>query len=161
MKIEEFKSIITFAIANEIEAYEFYNGVSEKAKDANLKRIFAELAAEESKHKHLLEDFLSNVRPMHFDEVKDCGVSETVDRPKLSLSMKPADAIALAMKDEEAAMNLYNDLANLSNDSEQKKMFQSLATMEQGHKVRLEGVYTNAVFPVVWSTPVFPVSKMP
>jgi rubrerythrin len=87
---------------------------------------------------------------MHFDEVKDCRVSETVRRPKLSLSMKPADAIALAMKDEEAVMNLYTDLANLSTDSEQKKTFQSLATMEQGHKVRLERVNTNGVFPVVW-----------
>jgi rubrerythrin len=150
VKIEEFKDIITFAIANEIEAYEFYKGVSERVKDSSLKRIFAELADEEAKHMHLLEGFLSDVRSMHFDEVKDYRVSETISRPKLSLSMKPLDAIALAMKEEEAAMNLYNDLAGLSTDSEQKKVFQSLATMEQGHKVRLEGMYTNAVFPVAW-----------
>jgi rubrerythrin len=150
MKTEEWKSIINFAIANEIEVYEFYKGVSEKAKDANLKRTFAELAAEESKHKNLLQGLISDVRRMHFDEVKDYGVSQTVSKPKLSLNMKPADAIAFAMKEEEAAMNLYTDLANLSTASEQKEMFQSLAIMEQGHKVRLEGMFTNSAFPVVW-----------
>jgi rubrerythrin len=150
VKTEEFKRIITFAIANEIEAHEFYKGISERTKDANVKRTFAELAAEETKHKHFLEGLLSGVKPMHFDEVRDYKVSQAVDKPKLSLSMRPADAIALAMKNEEEAMDMYTELGNLSVDSEQKKMFQSLATMEQQHKVRLEEMYTNMAFPEVW-----------
>jgi rubrerythrin len=150
MKTEEFKKIITFAISNEIEAYEFYKGVSDKTKDANLKRTFAELADEEAKHRKFLEGYTSGKAQMHFDESKDYKVSQTIEKPKLSLSMKPADAIALAVKNEEEAMDMYTKMAGCSTDAEQKKMFQSLATMEQGHKVKLEDTFTNMAFPEVW-----------
>ncbi|MEN6624202.1 MAG: ferritin family protein [Smithella sp.] len=150
MKKHEFKKIITFAIDNEIEAYDFYKGVSEKVAEISLKRIFADLAQEEKQHRLLLESFISDARPMYFDEVKDYKVSRTIDKPKLSLNMKPVDAIALAVKNEEEAMNLYTGMADLNTDSEQKKMFQSLAAMERQHKARLEEVFTNMAFPEVW-----------
>jgi rubrerythrin len=150
MKTDEFKIIIKFAISNEIEAYEFYKGVSDKAKDAVLKRTFADLAEEEKKHRLFLEGFTSGAQQMHFDETKDYKVSQSIEKPKLSLSMKPVDAIALAVKNEEEAMEMYTKMASLSIDAEQKKMFQSLANMEQGHKVRLEETFTNIAFPEVW-----------
>jgi rubrerythrin len=150
MQVEEYKKIISVAVGNEIEAYEFYAGVSEKVKNSSLKAIFKELADEEKKHKNSLEGFLSDLRPMRFDEKKDYKISETVEKPRLSLDMKPSDAIALAMKNEEEAMNIYTDLANCSSDQEQKKVFQALAKMEQGHKARLEDMFTNMAFPEVW-----------
>lgn len=150
MKIDEYKKIIKFAVANEIEAYDFYKCVSDKVKDKSLKNIFAELAEEEARHRKFLEGFTSGKQQMHFDETKDYKVSQTIEKPKLSLSMKPADAIALAVKNEEEAMEMYKNMADCSTDAEQKKMFQSLATMEQGHKVKLEDTFTNMAFPEVW-----------
>jgi rubrerythrin len=64
--------------------------------------------------------------------------------------MKPADAIALAVKNVQEAMDMYTKMADCSTDAEQKKMFQSLANMEQGHKVKLEDTFTNMAFPEVW-----------
>lgn len=150
MTAEEFKKIIEFAISNEIEAYNFYQGVSDRTKDADLKQTFTELAKEEKEHHRFLEGFTTRARPMHFDAVQDYKVSRTIDKPKLSLSMKPAEAIALAVKNEEEAMDMYSRMAGLSTDAEQKKMFQSLATMEQQHKVRLEELFTGMAFPEVW-----------
>lgn len=150
MKTDEFKKIIKFAISNEIEAYEFYKGVSDKTKDAGLKKIFAELAEEEAGHRKFLEGLTSGKTQIHFDESKDYKVSQTIEKPKLSLSMKPADAIALAVKEEEEAMEMYTEIADCSTDAEQKKMFQLLANMEQGHKVKLEDTFTNMAFPEVW-----------
>jgi rubrerythrin len=150
MKTDEFKKIITFAVANEIEAYEFYKGVADKSKDAGLKKTFAELADEEAKHRKFLEGLTSGKEPMHFDETKDYKVAESIEKPKLSLSMKPSDAIALALKNEQEAMDMYTEMANCSTDDEQKKMFQSLATMERGHKVKLEDTFTNMAFPEAW-----------
>jgi len=150
MTAEEFKKIIEFAISNEIEAYNFYQGVSKRTKDADLKQTFAELAGEEKEHRRFLEGFTTLSRPMHFDAVQDYKVSRTIDKPKLSLTMKPAEAIALAVKNEEEAMDMYSRMAGLSTDAEQKKMFQSLATMEQQHKVRLEELFTGMAFPEVW-----------
>src|SRR5512137_642218 len=134
MKVEDYRKIVTMAIGNEVEAHEFYAAAGEKAKDPSLKAIFKDLANEEKGHKNLLEGLLGHGKPMKFDETKDYRVSETVAKPKLSLAMKPADAIALAMKNEEEAMQMYAELGNISVDKEQKEMFQSLARMEQGHK---------------------------
>ena len=150
MQVEEYKKIIAGAVGNEIEAYEFYQGVSEKVDNGSLKAIFKELANEENKHKASLEGFLSNLKPMHFDVKKDYKISETVEKPRLSVDMKPSDAIALAMKNEEEAMNMYTELANCSSDQEQKKVFQALAKMEQGHKAKLEDTFSSMAFPEAW-----------
>lgn len=151
MTQEEYKGILKMAIGNEVEAYEFYKGVSEKAANANIRKMFSDLAAEEQGHKKLLEGFLSgNASSMKFNEAADYKVAETVDKPKLSLDMKPADALALAMKNEEEAMNMYAAFAAASTSEEQKKMFENLALMEKGHKVQLEEYYVNASQAEVW-----------
>ncbi len=150
MKMDEYKKIISMAVDNEIEAYDFYTAVGEKVKDASLKAVFSDLAAEEKNHRQLLQGLLSEAKPMRFDEVEDYKVSETVDKPKLSMSMKPADALALAMKNEEEAMNMYAELAERSLDKEQKEMFGALARMEKGHKAKLENMYTSIAFIEVW-----------
>ena len=150
MTTEQYIDILKMAVGNEIEAYEFYKGVSDKVKDAGLKKIFAELADEEAKHRKFLEGLTSGKTTMHFDETKDYKVAESIEKPKLSVSMKPADAIALALKNEQEAMDMYTEMASCSTDAEQKKMFQSLANMEQGHKVKLEDTFTNMAFPEVW-----------
>jgi len=87
---------------------------------------------------------------MHFDETVDYKVSETVDKPTLSLDMRPADALALAMKNEEDAMRMYAAFAIASSDQNQKKMFHDLSTMEKGHKTTIEKYYVNVAFPEVW-----------
>ena len=150
MKAEDYKKVITMAVENEIEAYDFYKAAGEKVKDANLKTIFNDLAEEEKKHRDFLQGLLTQAKPMKFDEGKDYKISESVDKPKLSISMSPADAIGLAMKNEEEAMQMYSELAKASADKEQKEMFDSLARMEQGHKVKLEGLYADMAYPEVW-----------
>lgn len=151
MTREEYKAILTIAIANEVESYEFYKGVSEIATDAYVKKMMFEFAAEELGHQKLLEGFLSkDIKDMHFDESIDYKVSATVDKPTLSLNMKPVDAIALAMKNEEDAMNMYAAFATASCDPIQKKMFHDLSLMEKGHKIKMEKYYVNTAFPEVW-----------
>ncbi len=150
MQLEDYRAIISMAIGNEIAAYEFYSAVSEKTADANIKGVFRQLAQEELGHRRFLEGFLSNVRPMKFDVSRDYKVSESVEKPKLSMALKPADAMALAMKEEEEAMLMYEALADASTEPEQKAMFHSLANMEKSHKIKLEDIYTNIAFVEVW-----------
>jgi len=150
MTQDEYKKILKMAIGNEVEAYEFYKGVSEKVSDSNIKKMFSQFADEELGHEKLLEGFLTGASTMQFSESADAKVSETVDKPKLSLNMKPADAFALAMKNEEEAMNMYAEFAKASTDPAQKKMFQDLSNMEKGHKTKIEEYYTNAAFVEAW-----------
>jgi len=150
MQEAEYRKILSDAVGKEVEAYNFYAGAAQKTQDRILKSIFTELADEEKKHRSLLEGYLKNQTPVRFNPSKDYKVSNTVERPPLSLSMKPVDAVALAMKKEEDAMNLYRELATCSMDPEQKDVFLSLSNMEMGHKTRLENIYTNMAFPEAW-----------
>jgi len=150
MNVEEYKKIVASAVENEIEAFNFYSAAEAKVSEAGLKAIFKELADEEQKHRDFLQGLLTQAKPMSFDAAQDYKVAESIDKPALSISMKPADAIGLAMKNEEEAMVMYAELAKASVDKEQKAMFESLSRMEQGHKVKLEGLYNDMAFPEVW-----------
>ena len=150
MDVGEYRKILEMAIASEVAARDFYRSICEKTGDSSLKRLFAELADEEQKHKIFLEGFLTGAKPFHFGEVMDYKVAETIAKPGPSIDMKPADAIGLAMKEEEEAMRLYQGLANSSTDPEQKEAFLNLANMERAHKVRLEDLYTSMAYPEVW-----------
>lgn len=146
-----FKKIVDMAIANEIEAWQFYQAVSEKIKEPQIKEMFQGFAREEKGHEQLLRDILSKgTMSLNFKEKTDYKVAETVDEPRLSLDMKPADAIALAMKKEERAMKEYNWIAQGCEDESEKKVFLDLAAMERGHKLQLEQMFVDIGYPEVW-----------
>jgi len=151
MSPDEFKKIISKAIGEEVAAFEFYNGVSEKTKDKNLKDLFKELAVEEGKHKRTLEGFLAMPpEKFHFAPARDYKVADSVPTPPLTLELKPIEGLVIAIKKELEAMQVYTQLANTSADEAQKKIFLELASMERQHKARLEDIYTNMAFPEVW-----------
>ncbi|HMA04457.1 MAG TPA: ferritin family protein [Methanomicrobiales archaeon] len=151
MKPEEYRKIIQNAIAKEVESYVFYRSVTEKVKDAALKSTFKELAGEEIKHREFLEGLLVKpLKELHFDESRDYKISATIQRPDVTIDMKPIDGLKVAIKKEEDAMNLYKGLSAASQDAGMKKMFDSLMKMETSHKARLEDIFTNQAFPEVW-----------
>lgn len=147
----KFQDVIALAIGNEVTAQTFYQQVADNTTNPELKTIFAELALEEGKHKVYLEKLLTeDLVSVFFGDAADYKVSESLERPVLSLEMKPVDAITLAMKNEEDAMNLYRKLADQTSDGAKKTLFMELSKMEQMHKSRLEDVYTNMAFVEVW-----------
>jgi rubrerythrin len=151
MKPEEYRKIISDAIAKEVESYVFYRSVYEKVSDKALKSTFNELAGEEKKHREFLEGLLVKpLKELHFDESRDFKVAKTIERPTVTIDMKPLDGLKLAIKKEEDAMEMYKGLSAVSKDAELKKLFDSLAKMETSHKARLEDIYTNQAFPEAW-----------
>jgi len=151
MNSDQYKEILKMAIENEVEAAEFYQGVYDKTQDASLKDIFGKLANEERGHRKMLEGFFNNEsKPLKFKETSGYKVAESVEMPRLSMDMKPADAIALAMKKEQEAMEMYQAFAAASDDAGQKETFENLARMEQSHKTHLEDLYSTMAFPEVW-----------
>jgi rubrerythrin len=151
MDAEAYRTILSMAVEREIEAHSFYRSVADKVKDTSLKSLFAELAAEEIKHRETLEGFLAKPpSTLEFDASQDYKVAETLKLPDLTVDLKPVDGIAIAVKRELEAMQLYTQLANRSIDAGLKKTFTELASMERGHKARLEDLYTNMAFPEVW-----------
>ena len=151
MDAQDYRSIIESAITNEVEAYSFYQRISETVQDTNLKGLFKELADEETGHRKLLQGFLTREpTALHFDAKKNYKLGEMLETPPLTADLKPVDGLAIAIKKELSAMQMYTQFANLTTDDEEKKMFLELAKMEAGHKARLEDLYTNMAFPEAW-----------
>lgn len=151
MTREELEKIISDAIETEVESYEFYTDASERLEDPQLKELFHDLAQEELEHREYLQNFLeSDIPTIEIDPGYDYGVAETLDAPRLSTDMGFADAIKLAIKREEEAMEMYSDLAKATTDGETQKIFRGLSDMEQLHKSKLEEVFVNVGFREVW-----------
>ena len=151
MNAEDVKKIISDAIDSEVEAYTFYTSVSNRAHDPALRKLFEELAGEEKKHRQFLETFLAkDTANLGFTTTKDYKVGDNLPTPKLTDDLKPLEGLVIAIKKELEAMQMYTQLATLSIDAEQELLFSQLATMERGHKARLEDIYTNMAFAEVW-----------
>ena len=144
--------LLSTAIAREVEANAFYRQVAERSANPNVRSVFAELAAEELGHKNLLEGVRRdpNLIRRFSAPAADYKVAEATALPALSVDMKPADAIALAMKKEQQAVEFYLDLAARASDSELVKSLNALANMEKGHKTRLEDVFVQIGYPEVF-----------
>jgi len=145
----EFEQIMSIAIKREIEANEFYTDAAKKMKDPDVKKTFEQLAGEEMGHMELLERFKADPQ-MPFKigaPSRDTKVAEATELPKLSTSMKPADALALAMKKEQQAVEFYRGLSAASAEAGLKATFDNLANMELGHKNRLENLFVDIGYP--------------
>ncbi|MGA6924713.1 MAG: ferritin family protein [Desulfosarcina sp.] len=151
MNLNQYKDIIKQAIANEVEARKFYDDAAKTLSDPHLKKLFASLADEERKHRDILTKiYTGNTMDRYFSETRDYKVAETVAEPVLSMDMKPADAFALAMKKEEAAMKQYTAMAELCDDDGKRQVFLDLAAMERDHKLKMESAFTDVGYPEVW-----------
>lgn len=151
MNYNDYIKIIHMAIDREVEAYAFYRAISYKATDNNVKYIFNDLAEDEQSHRHILEGFINNNPDrLHFSEAKDYKIVDALPTPMLTEDLKPAEGLVIAVKKELEAMQMYTQLADASTDAAQKRIFLELASMERGHKNRLEDLYVNMAFPEVW-----------
>ncbi len=151
MDKSRYVSILNAAIDGEIEAYEFYRQLSGRISQPHLQEMFDSFAQEELKHRRILEKFRDDDKALlAFGKVPDLKVAETVETPKLSMEMKPADAIALAMKKEQAAMEHYTKLAQACEDDGQREIFEQLAAMERQHKYKMEQAFVDIGYPEVW-----------
>jgi len=151
MEQSDFELIFQRAAAREAEAYRFYNDVAGKTANESVKEIFLELARQEKGHEELMWKFKGDATmELKFQAPKDYKVAETVEEKEPTVDMKPVDAIALAMKREQKSVEFYSGLASSCKDPGLKKVFESLANMEAGHKHRLENLFVDIGYPEVW-----------
>ena len=152
MNENNINKLIDFAIAQEHEAYNFYKAASKKVTNPGVKQLFLELAQDEQGHANLLEMYKRNkaLAVLFKTQVIDYKITETQDMPTLSIQMKPAEAIAIAMKREQHAAELYRYLANNAINQTIKEALENLANMEMGHKHKLENAFVEVGYPEVF-----------
>ena len=152
MTATDISKLFDFAIQQEIDAYHFYDAAAKKVSNPGVKKIFEELALEEKGHQNLLEHYkIDDALVGKFNALEvDYMIAEANEMPPMSLSMKPAEAIALAMKREQLAAELYRAMSLSAVNQVEKLAFQSLMNMELGHKHRLENAFVDIGYPEVF-----------
>lgn len=145
-----YANLLQSAIEDELEAYEYYTGLSQSMKDEELRSIFAALAKEELQHRDLLQELLDKKQYPEFDIQTEFPQDNEEPLPTLSNLMKPQDGIALAISKEDEAMRDYLFMASIVKDNKQKKILENLAHMEKGHKERLQKILSNGILPETW-----------
>ncbi|NLE74309.1 MAG: ferritin family protein [Actinobacteria bacterium] len=147
----DIKSILEAAIGREEEAFQFYADVAERMTNPAVKEIFSQLSQDELAHKAFLQAAVKDDQIVTKLPVPaDYKVAEATGEPTLSVDMKPADALALAMKREQESVEFYRGLAQSATDATLSAMFENLARMELGHKTRLETMFVDVGYPEVF-----------
>lgn len=146
MDFKNLEALIRFAIEKEKEAAEFYESNSESEMMSGKKQMLKEFAAEERKHQQMLEEYLATGVARKLDEyrfewITDIKRSDYVDEVEYQPGMAYNELLMLAMKREEAALKLYNQLLEKAEDEDAKKLFKMLCQEEAKHKLALETMY--------------------
>ncbi len=146
MQFNNLNEIIDFAIEKEIEAAEFYTKASGQEQFAGKKQMLEEFAAEERKHEKLLKDLKAGRTAENLDDYKfkwitDIKRSDFVDEIAYHPGLSYPELLMFAMKREEKALKLYNEMLANAETQDHKKVFKMLCQEEAKHKLALETMY--------------------
>ncbi len=145
----EFKTpndILDYAIGKEKEAKQFYLDISEEEGLYGNRQTFLDFAKEEDKHVVMLEKLKAGVIADGIDNyefkwIKDIKRGDLVLDIEYKKGMNYRDILMLAIKREEKALKLYNDLQVRVEDPDHAKIFKLLCQEEAKHKLYLESLY--------------------
>ncbi len=147
----DIQNVLNGAIRREEEAYQFYHDVAGRMSNRAVNESFQKLADDELEHKKFLQICLRDPDLLKKLPVpQDYRVAETTGAPLLSIDMKPAEAMALAMKKEQWSVEFYLNLAENALNREYREAFRELANMELGHKTKIENLFVNIGYPEVF-----------
>lgn len=147
--MEKFKTIdeiLDFAMKSEQEAVDFYTQLATQMKNQQIKETFLQFAQEEVGHKARLQRIKDErLFDLSDEKIQDLKISDYTVPVKPNPDMDYAEALLLAMKKEKAAFKLYTKLAERTDNTELKAVFQNLAVEESKHKLRFELEYDEYV----------------
>ena len=146
MNFESLQEIIDFAIEKEIEAADFYETASKQESMSGAKEMLVEFAAEEKKHQRLLEELrtkslVEGASDYKFKWIPDIKRSNFAVEMEYTSGMAYHELLMLAMKREEKALALYNQLLKQAEGEGSKNVFKMLCQEEAKHKLALETKY--------------------
>jgi len=113
MPLENFGSILTFAAQLEELDSAFYSAAASNPNCVQHKTLFEELAANEKKNeKNVLRARRENVTEMILEPIKDFARDPFVVDREGAQNMNLENALDMALKLEEKAIDFYNQAAN-------------------------------------------------
>ena len=136
---DRLEEVIRFAVEKEKAAERYYRDWAARAKDSAVSRTFEEFAAEERRHVERLDGVSVDELERSGRAVADFGLAELMEDVPPREDMTVAEALALAVRREQRAIDLYERLRRYATDED--ALFDALAAEERRHKHRLELEY--------------------
>ena len=139
--------ILELAIAREIEAYNLYTSIATRVKDAQMRDLFEQVAAEELDHRSRLELELIKlgVSVPAGPQIENIAIDEDDEpyaftkEPDLDIDYK--EMLIFCMRKEQKSLRLYIEMATLAKDKASREMLVMLAENEAMHQARFEVEY--------------------
>ncbi len=146
MDFKSLDDILDFAISKEVEAEQFYLSLCGEETLSGNRRTFEDFAKEERKHVKMLESLkaggvVEGAEDYEFKWIKDIKRSDLVLDIDYKKGMHYRDILMLAIKREEKALLLYNELQDKADTDDSKNVFKILCQEEAKHKLALESMY--------------------
>lgn len=147
MQFDNYQEIVQFAIDKEIEAAEFYAAAADEESMKAARETLLDFAKEERKHQVMLEKFMQDENSVSlpkdykFKWITDIRRSDYLVDIDYTPGMGYRDLLLLAMKREEKALKLYNELLKQAQNPNAEKVFKMLCQEEAKHKLALETLY--------------------
>ncbi len=142
MEFKTFDEIITYAIEKEKQAVAFYEDLSRHEKSSDMKNTFQSFVKDEQKHVEILTNHSKkNIERYKLKKIHDLQRSNYLVDINYEPGMAFPDILRLAMKREEKAVQLYEDLSKQMEIEENKKLFDVLAQEEKKHKLKIETIF--------------------
>lgn len=139
---ESVNAALDFAIEREQEAVDFYEALAEQTDNAALKKTLTSFARVEAAHKTKLQAAKAGGTVSGgTGSVIDMKVGDYLVDVQPGPNMSVQDALVIAMKREQAARDLYTDLAGAVSDPAMQTLFNKLAREEAAHKLTFETAY--------------------
>ena len=135
--------ILEFAIAREVEAYNFFMALAERVESPEIAKVFEDLAKEELEHKAKLElELIKTGKTL--PKIENVAIPEhdyIISDVNSVLDMDYKDVLMLGMEKEEASFRTYVNLIPSVHDEESREVLMALAEEEVKHKLRFETEY--------------------
>lgn len=143
-------AIISQAVLNEVEGYEFYKMASNQANSENTKEAFKELANEELKHADYLRKLwnkLSDGGEINVEGIIEAGIEvpspeiykwDKVDKNFTSVAMS---VFGIGIQMEQSSIKFYEDAKLKVNSQASKDLFDLLIGWEKVHLTQFTEQY--------------------
>ena len=140
------REIIDYAIAKEQEAQALYWKASEAARLPSSRNMLVELAQYEARHEQALREFdPTGIPDLLSGRERDLHIAEFLQDVDLDPDSDFQTILIHAMKREEKSRDFYKAMAGNYAGEPARKLFETLADQERGHKKTLETIYDDEI----------------
>ena len=147
---------LTIALKKEEDSFAFYKNAEKTVLFKPLKGLFKDLAKQEVQHKNIIIKEMKKIeggakkvdtitKASGKSKSKDYGISKYLTPQNVKPSMGYQEALIVAMKREEGAVQLFDYLKTITTDKALQKTFDELYKWEVEHLKKLEEKYDEEI----------------